>query len=96
MDVNLLKSFAKLRLTLLQMEKEIGLGEISPAESAVICAAALIVDNRGRVELASLMVQEPLAAMSRSTFFRAIKSLGARQLLVKESESKVSDYILKS
>lgn len=96
MDVTVLKSFAKLRLTLVQMEKEIGLGEISQAESLVLCAAALIVDGRGRVELASLMEQESLNSMSRSTFFRAMKALGDRGLLVKASQNKVSDYILQA
>ena len=73
---------AELRKLLRCMEASMGLQELSTAECDIYCAAGEISEEKLAVTTDALMKHGLVEGISRPTFFRALKSLVARGLLV--------------
>lgn len=86
---------ADLRQLLREMERDLGLGELSRAEYDVLYAAAQKRDNVGGVTVGELQDHPLVKDMPRATFFRALRSLVDLGLMKKLGDEKRSGYSVK-
>jgi uncharacterized membrane protein len=91
-----LKRLAELRQILLGMEKDFGLAELSEAESKVLYAVRLLMEQKSEVTLTDLQGHPMIFGMSRSTFFRALRHLVDLNLVVKTGPEKRDGYSIKT
>lgn len=68
---------ATLRIMLHQMEREVGLEDLSSSQRDVYYAACLLADDQSKVSSDTLRVHPMLDQVPRSTFFRVLKELVA-------------------
>ena len=92
----LLKAVSRLRVTLLEMEADLGITTLTEAEKTVLAAAVLAADRDGIFEISVLQSQSMVAQMSHSTFFRVIRTLGEKDLINRMTDEKRSLYRLKA
>ena len=91
---DVLKRLADLRQVLLNMEKDFGLAGLTETETKVLYAARLLKEDSQCVQLVDLLNHPMLGDMSRSTFFRAVKSLIAQGFITKNGEGKRAGYLV--
>jgi uncharacterized membrane protein len=91
-----LKRLAELRQILLGMEKDFGLAELSEAESKVLYAMRLLMEQKSEVALTDLQGHPLTSGLSRSTFFRALRHLVELKLVVKTGPEKRDGYAIKT
>lgn len=89
-----LKRLADLRQVLLGMEKDFGLSELSETETKVLYAARLLKEVKPCVQLSDLAEHPMLEGMSRSSFFRAIKTLIEHGFITKSGSEKRAGYLV--
>jgi len=90
-----LMRMADLRQLLREMERDLGLGELSRAESDVLYAAAQKRDTVGGVTVVELQDHPLVKDMPRATFFRALRSLVDLGLMKKLGDERRSGYSVK-
>lgn len=89
------KKIAALRNMLWQMEVEVGLEKLSQPQKDVYYAACLAADENELVHSEAVKRQPLLAAMSRPTFYRALKELVEKGILVQANQSRDGRYMVK-
>ena len=89
------KKIAALRDMLWQMEVEVGLEKLSQPQKDVYYAACLAADENELVHSEAVKRQPLLATMSRPTFYRALKELVGKDILVQANQSRDGRYIVK-
>lgn len=77
---------AELRKLMRSMEAAMGLQELSNAERDIYYAAGELSEQDKRVTTERLMSHGLVSDISRPTFFRALKSLVGRGLLVHDAD----------
>lgn len=86
---------AGLRNMLWQMEVEFGLEKLPQPQKDVFYAACLTADDNKIVHSDTVKRHPMLALMSRPTFYRALKELVDKDLLVREGQRKDGRYLVK-
>jgi hypothetical protein len=89
------QKIAALRNLLWQMEVEVGLEKLPQPQKDVYYAACLAADENEVVHSEAVKQQPLLAPMSRPTFYRALKELVEKGILVQESHSRDGRYLVK-
>jgi hypothetical protein len=89
-----LSKLAELRKLLRDMEREMGLPDLTPAEYDIICAAVDLEKNSESLTTAALLEHKLVERVSRPTFFRSLKSLLERGLLGHAEDSKRGSYVV--
>lgn len=87
-----LMRIADLRQLLREMERDLGLGELSRPEADVLYAAAQKGDASAGVTLVELQDHPLLKDMPRATFFRALRNLVDLGLMKKLGDEKRAGY----
>lgn len=70
-----LSKMTELRKLLMDMERSLGLQELSPSERDIFYAATDLSDRGANIRTTGLMEHALVTDISRPTFFRALKSL---------------------
>ncbi|EAQ05550.1 hypothetical protein SKA53_00649 [Yoonia vestfoldensis SKA53] len=78
-----------------QMEVEVGLETLPQPQKDVYYAACLVADDKQLVHSDVVKHQPILALMSRPTFYRALKSLVEKNLLVHAGPHQDGRYFVK-
>jgi len=91
-----ISKLAKLRKLMLEMERSMGLQDLSPVERDIYYAATELSDTLNGVRTTNLLEHKLVDEVSRPTFFRALKSLVSRGYLIQAQESGRGQYIVKS
>lgn len=86
---------AALRNMLWQMEVEVGLEELPQPQKDVFYAACLTADDNQLVHSDTVKQHPMLALMSRPTFYRALRELVEKDLLVHAGQRKDGRYLVK-
>ena len=73
------------------MEKDIGLGDLSDPEKSVFYAA-IDLSNGDAIHSNSIRAHTLAVSLTKPTFFRALKSLVTKGLLVHEAGTKTGQY----
>lgn len=93
-DVNI-KSLAQLRGLLFEMEKAIGLVDLSQNERDVLYAINEVSNGTPRGARSDAIRSHPLAAaIPQATYHRALKSLVQRGLVAHAPDTRAGHYIL--
>ena len=87
-----LMRIADLRQMLREMERDLGIGELSRPEADVLYAAAQARDASDGVTLVELQDHPLIQGMPRATFFRALRNLVDLGLMKKLGEKKRAGY----
>lgn len=82
--MTLLKQAAQLKKILHDMEIELGIEELSTPEKSALFATKEIASRLSGAEMGQILSHPFLTGFSRPTIFRAVSSLKAAGLLVKE------------
>lgn len=91
-----LSKLASLRTVLLEMERSMGLQDLTPVERDIYYAATDLADALSGVKTTSLLDHKLVIGVSRPTFFRALKSLVSKGYLLQAEEAGRGQYIVKS
>lgn len=91
-----ISKITELRKLLLDMERSLGLLDLSPVERDVYYAASDLAENPGTVKTTRLIQHSLVKDISRPTFFRALKSLVSKGFLVSSQNLGRGQYIVKS
>jgi DNA-binding MarR family transcriptional regulator len=89
-----LSKLAELRKLLRDMEREMGLRDLTPSEYDIICAAVDLEKNSQSLTTAALLEHKLVVGVSRPTFFRALKSLLGRGFLDHAEDAKRGSYVV--
>jgi len=90
-----ISKLAKLRKLMLEMERSMGLQDLSPVERDIYYAATELSDAFNSVRTTNLLDHKLVVEVSRPTFFRALKSLVSRGYLIQPQETGRGQYIVK-
>jgi len=85
-----------LRKLIFEMERSMGLQDLSPAERDIYYAATELSDTLNGVRTTNLLKHKLVVDVSRPTFFRALKSLVSRGYLIQGLETGQGRYIVKA
>jgi hypothetical protein len=85
---------AGLRNMLWQMEVEFGLEKLSQPQKDVFYAACLAADDNQLVHSDTVKRHPILSLMSRPTFYRALKELVDKDLMISEGPRKDGRYLV--
>ena len=88
-----LDELRKLRRLVLQMEKDLGLGELSQNEVDILCAASEIGKSNEVIESSKIKKHELVNNMKSATFHRALKSLLEKRIIEHFEDAKSKRYI---
>lgn len=91
-----ISKLTELRKLLLNMEKSMGLQELSSVERDIYYAASDHAISTGAVKTTVLQDHTLLTNVSRPTFFRALKSLQSKGYLEQCKNSTRGYYIVKT
>ena len=91
---DLLKRLADLRQVLLAMEHDLGLAKLTDAETKVLYSARLLMDEKSCIYLTEWRDHSMLNGMSRSSFFRALKTLIELGFIEKTGPEKRAGYVV--
>lgn len=83
---------AELRKLMRSMEAAMGLQELTSAERDIYYAAGELSEQDARITTERLMSHSLVSDISRPTFFRALKSLVSRGLLVHDADHVRGHY----
>jgi len=84
-----------LRKLMIEMERSMGLQDLSPVERDIYYAATELSDTLNGVRTTNLLDHKLVVEVSRPTLFRAIKSLVSRGYLIQALETGRGRYIVK-
>ncbi|NIZ62860.1 hypothetical protein DL239_17970 [Sedimentitalea sp. CY04] len=91
-----ISKLTELRKLMLDMERSVGLQDLSSAERDIYYAATELSEAHGGVTTSYLLKHVLVADVSRPTFFRALKSLVSRGYLIQAQETGRGQYLVKS
>ncbi|NIZ62363.1 hypothetical protein DL239_15430 [Sedimentitalea sp. CY04] len=91
-----ISKLAELRKLMLEMERSIGLLDLSPVERDIYYAATDLSNALNGVRTTDLLDHKLVVEVSRPTFFRALKSLVSRGYLIQAQETGRGQYTVKS
>lgn len=91
-----ISKLAELRKLLLDMERSMGLADLSAVERDIYYAASDCATSRAPVKTTALLDHDLVASVSRPTFFRALKSLVGKGYLEHCAQASRGRYIVKS
>ncbi|MDF0599103.1 hypothetical protein P1J78_00025 [Psychromarinibacter sp. C21-152] len=92
-----LGSIFELREMLRQLERDVGLGELSRTERDVLLAAHSICKRPGDVISSEQIRNHTLVqSVAQATFYRAIRTLLGHGLLERAAETKARSYVVRS
>lgn len=90
-----IKSLAQLRALLFEMEKTMGLVDLSPNERDVLYAINEVSTGSPRAARSEAIRNHPLAAaIPQATYHRALKSLVQRGLVAHAPETRAGHYVI--
>lgn len=89
-----ISKLASLRKLMLEMERSIGLHDLSSVERDIFYAATDISDAQRGVSTTSLLEHALVVGVSRPTFFRALKSLAHKGYLVPSKVAGRGRYVV--
>jgi hypothetical protein len=90
-----ISKLAELRKLMLEMERSMGLQDLSSVERDIYYAASELSEVPGGVQTTSLLGHELITDVSRPTFFRALKSLVCKGYLVQSQVAGRGRYVVK-
>jgi len=90
-----ISKLTKLRKMMLEMERSLGLQDLSAVERDIYYAAIELSNTLNNVKTINLLDHALVVRVSRPTFFRALKSLVARGYLIPAQETRRGQYIVK-
>ena len=91
-----LRAIFELRDMLRQMERDIGLEDLSPAEKDVFQAAHRLTDAPGQLVLSDQIRQHPLTSgIAQATFHRALRSLLELGFLERPEGARAKHYMVR-
>ena len=85
-----------LRKLMLEIERSMGLQDLSAVERDIYYAAVDLSDALSRVKTTNLLDHMLITNVSRPTFFRALKSLVSKGYLIQNQVSGRGRYIVNS
>ena len=88
-----LVELGRLRKLVLQMEHDLGLGDLSQNEVDILCAASEIWISKNIIESSKIREHELVNTMKPATFHRALKSLLDKKIITHFKDSKSKRYI---
>ncbi len=91
-----ISKLTKLRKMMLEMERSMGLQDLSAVERDIYYAAVDLSDALSRVKTTNLLDHMLITNVSRPTFFRALKSLVSKGYLIQNQVSGRGRYIVNS
>lgn len=90
-----IKSVSQLRALLFDMEKSLGLVELSPNERDVLYAINEVSTGTPKAARSEAIRNHPLAAaIPQATYHRALKSLVQRGLIAHAPETRAGHYVM--
>lgn len=90
-----IKSVSQLRALLFDMEKALGLVDLSPNERDVLYAITEVSSGTPRAARSDAIRNHPLAAaIPQATYHRALKSLVERGLIAHAPETRAGQYVM--
>jgi len=89
--MSLFENAAQLKKLLVGMEKDIGLDDLSDPEKSVFYAA-IDLSNGDAIHTNNIRTHTLAESLTKPTFFRALKSLVTKGLLVHEDGTKTGQY----
>ena len=90
-----IKSVSQLRALLFDMEKSLGLVELSPTERDVLYAINEVSTGTPKAARSEAIRNHPLAAaIPQATYHRALKSLVQRGLIAHAPETRAGHYVM--
>lgn len=90
-----ISKLTELRKLMMDMEQSMGLEELSSAERDIYYAASDFTNTPEGVKTNNIRNHQLTASISRPTFFRALKSLVSRGLLVQSETGTRGRYVVK-
>jgi hypothetical protein len=90
-----ISKLAELRKLMLEMERSMGLQDLSAVERDIYYAATELSEARSGVKTTNLLDHTLVVNVSRPTFFRALKSLVCKGYLFQNQASGRGQYIVK-
>ena len=95
--MNKLSALFELRRMLRQMEEDIGLQELTPAEMDVFLAAHAVTGKLGEaVTSDQIRRHEPASRLAQATYHRALRALVGLGLLEKAAGYKSGHYVVRA
>ncbi len=88
----LTSAVAKMRSMLLEMEKDLGLAELSEAQRDVLYAITLLSSKEGIANIDDIQAHELTQLISRPTLFRALNSLLEKNIIVRVGTERSGKY----
>ncbi len=88
----LTSAVAKMRSMLLEMEKDLGIAELSEAQRDVLYAITLLSAREGIANIDEIQGHELTQLISRPTLFRAINSLLEKNIIVRVGTERSGKY----
>ena len=90
-----ISKLTQLRKMMLEMERSIGLQDLSVVERDIYYAATDLSDALSDIKTTNLLDHKLIVNVSRPTFFRALKSLVCKGYLIQSQVSGRGRYIVK-
>ncbi len=91
-----LQAIFELRDMLRQMERDIGLEDLSPAEKDVFQAAHRLTETPGQMVQSDQIRRDPLVAdLAQATFHRALRSLLDLGFLERPTGARAKHYVVR-
>jgi hypothetical protein len=81
-----LKAISQLRVLLRDMERSLGLSELTDVERDLLSAAAEVSMSTGTLKTADLMTHKLTSSVPRASFFRALRVLDMKGYLVSDAD----------
>lgn len=89
--MSLFENAVQIKKLLVGMEKDIGLDELSDPEKSIFYAA-IDLSNGAAIHSNNIRTHSLAANLTKATFFRALKALVTKGLLVHEVGTKTGQY----
>ena len=91
---NRLINFSNLRKMLLFMEQDLGVADLTNDEKNLLAAITDQADNNGEFRSELVRTHSLVVDMSHGTFFRSLKKLIEKKIILKSSDQRRSIYRL--
>ena len=88
------ESAYQLKVSLLQMEKKLGIINLNHIQKNIIYAAVIVPKNNGFFETSDIRKHDLLKGVSRSSFFRALRVVVSAGYFIRSNDRERSCYNL--
>lgn len=88
----LTSAVAKLRSMLLEMEKDLGLADLTEAQRDVLYAITLLSAKEGVANIEGIQAHELTQKISRPTLFRALTTLSDKKIIQRIGSERSGTY----